>query len=64
MSEAETEHMRRLETIVAELPEAERVDIEAWDDHPALRVRTSYTLVAPKSLARIVLAQDAASPNS
>jgi predicted DNA-binding protein (MmcQ/YjbR family) len=117
--------MARLERIVARLPEAERVDIEAWGGEPTFRtrgknfvftnqeasglsvklpkeeaaavvatdsgaeptgyglgrhgwvsvevgedadetrwelveewVRTSYTLVAPKSLARIVLAED------
>ena len=130
MSGPETDNMRRLEAIVAELPEAERIDIEAWDDHPAFKVRkknfvfadqaaesmsvklskdeaaavvatddsveplgyglgrhgwisfavdvdadeqrweivrewvrTSYTLVAPKSLARIVLDEDAQSSN-
>jgi predicted DNA-binding protein (MmcQ/YjbR family) len=119
------DNMRRLEQIVARLPEAERVDIEAWGDEPTFRVRnknfvftdqaatglsvklskeeaaavvatdsraeptgyglgrhgwvsvdvgedadeqrwqqveewvrTSYTLVAPKSLAKIVLAED------
>ena len=31
--------MRRLEAIVAELPEAERVDIAEWGDHPTFRVR-------------------------
>ncbi|HET9607977.1 MAG TPA: MmcQ/YjbR family DNA-binding protein [Acidimicrobiales bacterium] len=117
--------MTRLEQIVGRLPEAERVDIEAWDGEPTFRVRgknfvftdraasgltvklpkeeaaavvatetgaeptgyglgrhgwvslpvgddadegrwqqveewvrTSYTLVAPKSLAKIVLAED------
>jgi len=117
--------MVRLERIVSRLPEAERVDVEAWGGEPTFRVRgrnfvftdqvarglsvklpkdeaaavvatdpgatptgyglgrhgwvsidvgedaddtrwqqveewvrTSYTLVAPKSLARIVLAQD------
>ena len=117
--------MARLEEIVARLPEAERVDIEAWGDEPTFRVRgknfvftdqaasglsvklpkdeaaalvatdpratptgyglgrhgwvsvdvggdadeerwrqveewvrTSYTLVAPRTLARLVLAQD------
>ena len=30
--------MARLEKIVARLPEAERVDIAAWDDHPTFRV--------------------------
>ena len=120
------ESMARLEAIVARLPEAQRVDIEAWGDEPTFRVRgknfiftdqaasgvsvklskdeaaavvatdpraqptgyglgrhgwvsieigadaddsrwqqveewvrTSYTLVAPKSLARLVLAEDA-----
>jgi predicted DNA-binding protein (MmcQ/YjbR family) len=118
-------NMERLERIVAKLPEAERVDIEAWGGEPTFRVRnknfiftdlpvsrmsvklpleeaaavvatdpdakptayglgrhgwvsvavgranarrwelveewvrTSYTLVAPKSLAKIVLAEDA-----
>ena len=118
-------NMARLERIVARLPEAERVDIEAWGGEPTFRVRgknfvftdqtarglsvklskeeaaavvatdsraeptgyglgrhgwvsvevgdhadasrwrqveewvrTSYTLVAPKSLAKIVLAED------
>ena len=118
--------MHRLERIAARLPEAERVDIEAWGDEPTFRVRgknfvftdqeasgvsvklpkeeaaavvatdelaeptgyglgrhgwvsvqigdeagdarwqeveewvrTSYTLVAPKSLAKIVLEEDA-----
>ncbi|HEX4493940.1 MAG TPA: MmcQ/YjbR family DNA-binding protein [Acidimicrobiia bacterium] len=121
-------NMERLERIVAKLPEAERVDIEAWGgeptfrvrnknfvftDHPVSRmsvklpveeaaavvatdpdaqptayglgrhgwvsvvvgranaarwelveewVRTSYTLVAPKSLAKIVLAHDDSGP--
>lgn len=119
--------MARLEQIIARLPEAERVDIAAWGDHPTFRVngknfvfsdqlarnlslklpmveatavtasdpdahpagyglgrhgwialtlvdpsehrwrqveewvRTSYTLVAPRRLARIVLAEDAVS---
>lgn len=119
------DNMARLEQIVGRLPEAQRVDIEAWDGEPTFRVRgknfvftdraargltvklpkeeaaaviatepgaeptgyglgrhgwvslpvgddadegrwqqveewvrTSYTLVAPKSLAKIVLAED------
>jgi predicted DNA-binding protein (MmcQ/YjbR family) len=122
-------HMKRLEKMVARLPEAVRVDIEAWGGEPTFRVRgknfifcahdassisvklskdeaaavvatdpsaeptgygmgrhgwvsvtigpkpsadrwrqveewvrTSYTLVAPKALARIVLAEDEAHP--
>ncbi|HLM63848.1 MAG TPA: MmcQ/YjbR family DNA-binding protein [Acidimicrobiales bacterium] len=35
-----TTNMERLERIVSELPEAERVDIEEWGDHPTFRVRT------------------------
>ena len=58
--------MRRLETIVAELPESERVDIAVWGDHPTFRVRGKNfvfssgdaTLVAPKKLARQVEAED------
>jgi predicted DNA-binding protein (MmcQ/YjbR family) len=123
--------MARLERMVARLPEAERVDIEAWGDEPTFRVngknfvftdpaaqgvcfklpkdeaaavvatdarakpagyglgrhgwielnlygrtsearwrqveewvRTSYTLVAPRRLARVVLDEDAAASNS
>ena len=119
------DHMARVERMVARLPEAERVDIEAWGGEPTFRVRgknfifadpdcrelsvklpkdeaaavvatdpraqptgyglgrhgwvsvvvgedadearwreveewvrTSYTLVAPKSLAKLVLAED------
>lgn len=32
-------NMGRLEALVARLPEAERVDVEAWGDHPTFRVR-------------------------
>lgn len=32
-------NMARLEAIVAELPEAVRVDVEEWGDHPTFRVR-------------------------
>ncbi|MGF7122248.1 MmcQ/YjbR family DNA-binding protein [Rhodococcus sp. TAF43] len=120
-------NMSRLQRIVDELPEAQRVDIEEWGGHPSFRVRgknfvfsdadatslsfklpvdeaaavvatesgiepagyglgrhgwvstavppdggeewwaqlrewlrTSYTLIAPKTLARIVLAEDGA----
>lgn len=34
-----TDNMARLERIVADLPEATRVDIAEWGDHPAFRVR-------------------------
>jgi hypothetical protein len=32
-------NLPRLEEIVSRLPEAKRVDIEAWGDHPSFRVR-------------------------
>ena len=32
-------NMERLERIVAELPEAVRVDVSEWGDHPTFRVR-------------------------
>lgn len=32
-------NMARLEAIVARLPEAERVDIAEWGDHPTFRVK-------------------------
>ncbi|GAA0902027.1 MmcQ/YjbR family DNA-binding protein [Virgisporangium aurantiacum] len=32
-------NMDRLEQIAAALPEAERVDVEQWGDHPTFRVR-------------------------
>lgn len=32
-------HMERLEAMVARLPEAQRVDIEAWGGEPTFRVR-------------------------
>jgi predicted DNA-binding protein (MmcQ/YjbR family) len=126
MANSTTTNMARLEQIVSRLPEAVRVDVEAWDGHPTFRVngknfvfsdvearhlsvkltrdeadavvaidravepagyglgrhgwvaidlgpkppsaarwreleewiRTSYTLVAPKRLAKVVLAED------
>jgi predicted DNA-binding protein (MmcQ/YjbR family) len=33
------DNMDRLEAIVARLPEAERVDVAEWGDHPTFRVR-------------------------
>jgi hypothetical protein len=32
-------NMARLEAVVAELPEAVRVDVAEWGDHPTFRVR-------------------------
>ena len=36
------QNMDRLEAIVAQLPEAERIDIAEWGDHPTFRVRGKY----------------------
>lgn len=33
------DNMARLEAIAADLPEAERVDIAEWGDHPSFRIR-------------------------
>jgi len=61
--------MARLERIVARLPEAERVDIEAWGGEPTFRVRgknfvftdqqaTGLSVKLPKDEAAAVLATD------
>lgn len=36
---AQRSNMARLEAVVADLPEAVRVDVEEWGDHPTFRVR-------------------------
>jgi predicted DNA-binding protein (MmcQ/YjbR family) len=64
-------NMVRLEAIVAELPEAERVDVQEWDGHPTFRVRgknfvfsndtaTNLSLKLPKEEAIAVVATDPA----
>ena len=61
--------MQRLEKIVGELPEAERVDIAEWGDHPTFRVRGKnfvftdqdaghLTVKLPKEEAAAVVATD------
>ena len=61
--------MRHLEEIVGRLPEAERVDIAEWGDHPTFRVRgknfvfsdqaaTNLSLKLPKDEAAAVVATD------
>lgn len=61
--------MVRLERIADELPEAQRVDIEEWGDHPTFRVHgknfvfadaeaTSLTIKLGKSEAAAVVATD------
>jgi predicted DNA-binding protein (MmcQ/YjbR family) len=62
-------NMARLEAIVARLPEAERVDIEAWDGEPTFRVRgknfiftdrtaSGLSVKQPKEEAAAVVATD------
>jgi predicted DNA-binding protein (MmcQ/YjbR family) len=64
------DNMARLERIVARLPEAERVDIEAWGGEPTFRVRgknfvftdqtaAGITVKLPKEEAAAVVATDA-----
>jgi predicted DNA-binding protein (MmcQ/YjbR family) len=43
------DNMTRLEQIVARLPEAERVDIEAWDGEPTFRVRNKNFIFADRA---------------
>ncbi len=63
------DNMKRLEEIVARLPEAERVDIEAWGGEPTFRVRgknfvfsdqvaSGLTVKLPKEEAAAVVATD------
>ena len=40
------DNMRRVEQIVAELPETQRVDVAAWDGHPTFRVRKKTFIFA------------------
>ena len=46
-------NMARLEAMVARLPEAERVDVEAWDGHPTFRVRGKNFIFADKDATRL-----------
>ncbi len=51
---ASTDNMPRLQRIVARLPEAERVDVEAWGGEPTFRVRGKnfvFTDVAARGLS-------------
>ncbi len=46
-------NMARLEAIVAELPEAHRVDIAEWGDHPTFRVRGKNFVFSDQEAARL-----------
>jgi predicted DNA-binding protein (MmcQ/YjbR family) len=69
MNEDGVTNMARLERIVAKLPEAERVDIAEWGDHPTFRVRgknfvfcdgeaVHLSVKLPKDEAEAVVATD------
>ena len=69
MAARRTANMRRLEKIVDRLPEATRVDIEAWDGQPTFRVRgknfvftdkeaSGLSVKLPKEEAEAVVATD------
>lgn len=64
------DNMHRLQEIVSRLPEAERVDVEAWGGEPTFRVRgknfvftdqaaTGLSVKLPKEEAAAVVATDA-----
>src|SRR5438067_1657490 len=68
-ADVEVDNMPRLERIVARLPEAVRVDIEAWGGEPTFRVRgknfiftdpeaTSISVKLPPEEAAAVVASD------
>jgi predicted DNA-binding protein (MmcQ/YjbR family) len=69
MSEWSVSNMDRLERIVSRLPEAERVDIEAWGGEPTFRVKgknfvfsntdgSRITVKLPKTEAAAVTSTD------
>src|SRR5262245_29693264 len=47
--------MARLERIVARLPEARRVDVAAWGDHPSFRVNGKNFVFADQSAGSLSL---------
>ena len=47
--------MQRLEAIVSGLPEAERVDIAEWGDHPTFRVRNKNFVFADQTAEHLSL---------
>lgn len=48
-------NMDRLEAIVARLPEAERVDIAEWGDHPTFRVNGKNFVVCDEAAHELSL---------
>jgi predicted DNA-binding protein (MmcQ/YjbR family) len=54
-NEGPTENMRRLEAIALDLPEAGRVDIEAWDGQPTFRVRGKNFVFTNPAVSRLTV---------
>jgi predicted DNA-binding protein (MmcQ/YjbR family) len=50
--------MKRLEAIVAELPEAVRVDVAEWGDHPTFRVRNKNFVFSDDKAEQLSLKLD------
>lgn len=50
--------MERLERVVAALPEAERVDVEEWGDHPTFRVRGKNFVFSDQEATHLSLKLD------
>jgi predicted DNA-binding protein (MmcQ/YjbR family) len=50
-----SKNMERLEAIALAFPEAERVDIEAWDGHPTFRVRGKNFVFADRDARHLSL---------
>jgi predicted DNA-binding protein (MmcQ/YjbR family) len=48
-------NIERLEAIVARLPEAERVDVEEWGDHPTFRVKGKNFVFSDQTATRMSL---------
>jgi predicted DNA-binding protein (MmcQ/YjbR family) len=46
-------NMERLEALVAELPEAERVNVAEWGDHPTFRVRGKNFVFSDQQAERL-----------
>lgn len=49
------DNMERLERIVGRLPEAERVDIAEWGDHPTFRVRNKNFVFSDQEARQLSL---------
>ena len=48
----------RIEALAADLPESERVDVEAWDGHPTFRVRGKNFVFADNEFTAISVKLD------